>query len=104
MSLQQYWHRLLDIIYPDTASNLSYAPLSQSGSQLEGHERSGQDEAAQFATQIDEESPSQQEMNRVRNKIDWHLMPLMCSKWRILDREAFKYIEHRSSLLRPIHR
>ena len=36
------------------------------------------DTAAQLATGLDELSP--EEAIRIRKKIDWHILPLMCSK------------------------
>ena len=41
------------------------------------------DTAAQLATGLDELSP--EEANRIRKKIDWHILPLMCSKSRGLE-------------------
>ena len=59
------------------------------------------DTAAQLAAALDEEL-SPEEAVRIRKKIDWHILPLMCSML-ILLRFCVMEAHYTSSLLDSIH-
>ena len=59
------------------------------------------DTAAQLAAALDEEL-SPEEAVRIRKKIDWHILPLMCSRFMLL-RFCVMEAHYPSSLLDSIH-
>ena len=59
------------------------------------------DTAAQLAAALDEEL-NPEEAVRIRKKIDWHILPLMCSRFLLL-RFCVMEAHYTSSLLDSIH-
>lgn len=63
------------------------------------------DTAARLAAGVDQEL-TPEESNRLRKKIDWHILPLMCSEYpdgRGFSTSALTCVRLSSSLLDPVH-